>query len=171
MIWIAVKREGGLPASGGEGTGNAEKDDLFTGSEGVYGHRLEFVFVVEVGESTIWNHVANCNRGHFSRRCWLLNNNRSVSISASVLLLVSVTLSIYYIEPINTKIKETLFFSFFFFFFLFSFLIISWIWLSFGVRRRTHLERLRECKLTVISSEAGFSTDGFMFFCVERISC
>ena len=93
-----MKREGGLPASGGEGTGNAEKDDLFTGSEGVYGHRLEFVFVVEVGESTIWNHVANCNRGHFSRRCCLLNNNRSVSISASVLVLVlvSVTLHILY---------------------------------------------------------------------------
>jgi hypothetical protein len=54
----------GLPASGGEGTGDAEKDNLFTGGEGVYGHRLELVFLVEVGKRTVRYHVADGYRGH-----------------------------------------------------------------------------------------------------------
>lgn len=54
-----------IPAGGGEGARDGEKNDLFTGGERVNGDGLELVALVEVCQVSVRNHVADCNRSHF----------------------------------------------------------------------------------------------------------
>ncbi|GAY60990.1 hypothetical protein CUMW_206390 [Citrus unshiu] len=51
-------------ASRSQSTGDAKEDDLFTGSERVYGHLLQLILFVEVSESTVRQGVTDCDRSH-----------------------------------------------------------------------------------------------------------
>lgn len=53
-----------VPARGGEGAGDAEENDLLAGSQGVDGHLLEIVLLVEVGEGAVRQGISDCDGSH-----------------------------------------------------------------------------------------------------------
>lgn len=58
--------DGGRPAGGGEGAGDAEEDDLLSGGEGVDGDLLQLVVLVEPAKLAVGEAVADADRSHGS---------------------------------------------------------------------------------------------------------
>jgi len=68
-----------IAAGGGEGTGDAEEDDLLAGGQGVDGDLLQLVVLVEPPELAVGEGAAHANRSH-GRSCllWVWEGGRRV---------------------------------------------------------------------------------------------